>query len=39
MEGNEMAFQKDNKYQQSNRDVFRKEEEGIVTPTGVRLIR
>ena len=39
MEGNDMAFQKDNKYQQSNMDVFRKEEERIVTPTRVRLIK
>ena len=39
MERNEMAFQKDNKCQQSSMDVFRKEEGRIVTPTGVRLIR
>ena len=38
MEGNEMASQKDSKYQQSNMEVFRKGEERIVKPR-VHLIK
>ena len=34
-----MAFQEDNKYQQSNMEVFRKDEEKTVKPTGVSLIK
>ena len=37
MERNEMAFQKDSKYQQSNMEVFREDEEKAVRPKRVSL--